>query len=61
LQAVVPDGLADIHRESNQNRPPEDDVHSNQSSTFWQEEFRCTTTGDELGTPTARPPLRVQV
>jgi hypothetical protein len=21
-------------------------LHSNQSSTFWQEEFRCTTTGD---------------
>jgi hypothetical protein len=23
-----------------------DVLHSNQSSTFWQEEFRCTTTGD---------------
>jgi hypothetical protein len=26
--------------------PPMDVLHSNQSSTFWQEEFRCTTTGD---------------
>jgi hypothetical protein len=48
LQAIVSDGLANVHRKSNQNGPPVDEVHSNQSSTFWQEEFRCTSTGDEV-------------